>query len=214
MKKQKRPYVRRAPEAVEAVEAVEESAPVAVVDDPSDDILAGSPEDQLIGQEPEPLNEQQQFQAAQTRAMQELAAAVKGIVDDQNRIRQVPYNQIKLDTPWHPSGDRNRPKFSRTTTQHGEPIKTMMISDEDILLCNQLKPGVYFADSLPPRGVVVRPGSDGSIDISWDNAKIEQRMAFNQRFGSFTGVLKAVIAERKLREERRRAGDIWDNEPL
>jgi hypothetical protein len=178
--------------------------------DAEDELLSGTEEDQLIGKEPDPVDmSPAMLQALNTKAMLEVAQAVKQMLEQQNATRQIPYNEIKPTSPWNPEGKRNRAKFVRETFQHGRWVNPMMVSEETIQLFNQLKPGRYLN-----RKVEVIRSQDGAINITWSNAKIEQRVEFYRNYPTIDHVLRAVIAERAEKERKKKAGEFDDNDAI
>lgn len=175
------------------------------------DLLAGSAEDQQIGREPEPPKlTAEQVQALQTSALIDLAKSIKGLVERQEATRQVPYNEIKPVTPFNPEGKRDRVKLTRNLFMSGIMVQSINLTEGEIELINQLKPGRYIE-----RKVEVQLSRDGStLSIMWPNGKIDKRMEFQSRFPTASDLFKAIIAERKDKEEKRRRGVVAENEEL
>lgn len=195
-------------ELAQAVLAAAKPKPRIALLDAEAELLQGGEEEKSIGSdEIDKFLEPSMLQAMQTKAMLEVAQAVRDMLEQQRAIRQVPYNEIKPVSPWNPEGKRDRVKFIRETYQHGRWVNPMMVTEETITLFNQLKPGRYL-----DRKVEVNRNSEGAINVTWSNANPTQRMEFYRNYPSIEHVLRACIAERKLKEEKRRRGDIDDNE--
>lgn len=181
----------------------------AQVIDEEAELLAGSPEDQQIGQVPAPPTPEA-LAAMQTAALIDLAQAVKGIVSQQQATRQVPYHEIKPVTPFNPEGKRDRKKLKYTFLQHGKLVTPINLREEEIELINQLKPGRYWN-----RKIEVQISRDGTtLNLTWTNAKIEQRMEFNAAFPDLLAVLRHCIKERAEKEAKRKAGHVEEMEVL
>ena len=177
--------------------------------DPEDEILMGSEEDQKIGREEPTVVDAAAVQALQTKAMIDVASAVKQLVERQEAVRQIPYNEIKPVTPWNPEGKRDRLKLKNEVFQHGYWLNPIMMTEKTIGLFNQLKPGRYFG-----RKIEVSRKHDGTLNITWSNAKIEQRMEFAMKFPHIDDILEYIINERKEKEEKRRSGKVDEEEFL
>lgn len=146
---------------------------------------------------------------ANTAAMLRVAESMERIVSRQEATRQLSINEVLPNSPWNPEGKRVRAKFSRPTFLHGIDLNSLTLFEEEIELFNQLKPGRYI-----DRKVEVRLTQDGSIDLSWPGAKNDARIEMYSRFPTLASLLKAVIAERKAKEDRRRRGVFDDSDSL
>lgn len=174
-----------------------------------DELLAGDEEAQKIGQEEDQPLDSAMIQALQTKAMIDVAQAVKTLVEGQERVRQIPYNEMKPVTPWNPEGKRDRVKLTREWMQHGYPVNPLFMTEETIKLFNQVKPGRYWG-----RKIEVQRLSDGSMNLTWSNAKIEQRMEVAMRFPHIDDILKMCIEERAQKEARLKLGQVDENDYL
>lgn len=170
-----------------------------------DAILKGAPEDAEPATAALPPVESTSDITA--KAMLTIAESVKALVESQQSVRQIPLSEIKPVSPWNPEGKRNRVPLSRVTMINGNPLNPMMMTEGEIILANELKPGRYMN-----RKIEVQRSQDGTINIVWANAKIEQRMEMAALYPDFTALAKAVINDRKAKEEKRKSGVVEEQE--
>lgn len=142
-------------------------------------------------------------------AMLQIAQSMQAFMERGEATRQRQVHEISPVTPWNPEGKRQRVGFSRPTFQHGIPLDPLTCTEETIRLFNQLKPGRYLG-----RKIEVQLAQDGAINLQWAGQRIDQRIEFYSKFGHIDDVLRAVLAERTLKEEAKRTGQIEDSEYL
>jgi hypothetical protein len=134
----------------------------------------------------------------------ELAGAISaGIVQATNTtgpVKQIPITKFKHKTPWNPTGrkDSLRPQFTRTYYQNGAQIAMWHVTDADIELLNQLRPGRYFDRKVE---VVERVGENvgdhASIEIRYNNASADQRFDLKNYFRNFSEMLRLIVEQQK-----------------
>ncbi len=113
-------------------------------------------------------------------------------------VRQIPFSKVKINTPWHPSGERKRPKLSRPTFQNGKQVREMFLSNQEIEKFNALTPGHYCN-----RRVVVwsKDTSDGiaSINIQFPHKTLTEKIEMQHLSGGrgIEGILDSVLNEAK-----------------
>jgi len=174
------------------------------------EILQGEPEDQLIGKEPEQqVLDDKQIQAMHTKALVDVATAVKLLVEQQGATRQLTMNEIKPVTPWNPEGKRDRIKLKQEVFQHGYYLNPIMMTEATIDLFNQIKPGRYFG-----RKIEVQRLNNGELNITWSNAKLQDRIEMYMKFPHIDDILKYCIEERKQKEAAKRRGDFSEDEAV
>jgi hypothetical protein len=142
-------------------------------------------------------------------AMVRVAESMEKIVTRDESVRQLSYSEIKPTSPWNPEGKRVRPKFTRNTYLHGILLNPLTHSEEEIHLFNKLKPGRYL-----DRKVEVQRNNEGEINLQWAGAKNDMRIEMYTQYPSMTLMLRAIIAEREAKEERRRRGQFDDEEEV
>lgn len=142
-------------------------------------------------------------------AMLRIAESMEKQEARREAVRQLTYNEILPTSPWNPEGKRVRLGFSRPTYLHGIALNSLTHTEDEIALFNQLKPGRYL-----DRMVEVQLGSGGEINLQWAGAKNDARITMYTKYPTITHLLKAVIAERKAKEEARRRGDFAQDEVL
>lgn len=200
------------------VSKIFEGQPNARLDDFEEDILnnefAGEAEGKapegavVIGATAPALSTEDKFMLLMEQ-MSRIAAGTEARELRAESIRQKGYSEINPDSPWNPEGRRDRAKLSRPTHLHGIQLNPMQLFEEEILLFNQLKPGRYL-----DRKIEVRVTQDGSVDLSWPGAKNDARIEMYSTYPTLTSMLKAVVAERKAKEEKRRKGVFDDTDSL
>lgn len=123
-------------------------------------------------------------------------------------FRKIRVHEAKFPTPWNPSGERRTLKLKpASVSQNGGRINPVMLSDEEITLINQLKPGLYNKKKWR----VVRR-RDKSIDIQYPNASLEARFELKGEAGNFAGMLKRIVLEQEAQEQRRKLGEPEDDD--
>lgn len=173
-----------------------------------EEILAGEPEDMEIGKPEEDMTAAQTA-AMQAKAMLKIAESMSGFMQNQERTKQKSYLDILPDSPFNPEGKRSRTPLRGSIFQHGMMVNPMMLTEEEIVLANQLKPGRYVN-----RTVEVSRTSNGDLNITWPNKRIDQRMEFNSKFPNFPTLCRVLVAERLEKEAKRRAGHFESEEIL
>lgn len=149
--------------------------------------------------------------AAPAGNTEELKALIKGVTDiaESNKVKfeKIPVHLAKFPTPWNPSGERRTVRLTAPNLfQNGARLNPVMLNEEEITLANQLKPGLYNHKKWQ---VVKR--RDGSMDVRYPNAALEDRFEIKGQAGNFAGILKMIITEQESQAQRRRAGEeIYD----
>lgn len=108
---------------------------------------------------------------------------------------KVPNHLAIIRTPWNPDGKKaGRAKLKRPTFQNGTQLSEKTLTEAEIELFNQLRPGRYGTDRKYV--VIVRPG-DRAVTLRYNNKSIEDRMAMlsDCKGEGVTGLLKLIIAE-------------------
>lgn len=138
-----------------------------------------------------------------------LVKSVAQIADNQPKFRKLGIHETKFPTPWNPTGERRTLKMKPAAFfQNGARVNVAMLSDEEITLINQLKPGLYNKKKWQ----VVRK-RDKSLHLHYPNATLEHRFDLNiQAGGQFAGMLKLIVTEQEAQEQRRKQGMDDDDE--
>lgn len=100
----------------------------------------------------------------------------------------------KKANPWMPKdGSPKIMKLKRPMYHHGIPINPKTTFNEDCLLLDKIKPGVYCQGH-----VRVTKRKDGGLDIDYPIRTASQRLKLSSQFGitSFNGLLQRLIDER------------------
>jgi hypothetical protein len=128
-------------------------------------------------------------------------AIAKGIVDATNAtgpIKQIPLTKYRGKTATNPTGEREsrRPQMVRTFYQNGSAIQLWQITDKDVALLNQIRPGFYIGDRVQ----VVERAGDGKqtlrpLDITYNNQTADQRFENKNEWRNFTELLTRLVAE-------------------
>jgi hypothetical protein len=98
-------------------------------------------------------------------------------------------------------------KLKQPFYQNGVMVKLEQLTDEQVELINQLKPGRYNHRKWE---IVKR--RDRSIDFRYPNKTVEQRMQIAAQAGSLTGMLQIILTEAETQKARRKAGEDLDDD--
>lgn len=141
--------------------------------------------------------------------LKSLVKSVGQLAESQSSgFRKIRVHEAKFPTPWNPSGERRTLKLKPASfSQNGARINPALLSDEEITLINQLKPGVYNKKKWR----VVRR-RDKSLDLQYPNESLEARFELKGEAGNLAGMLKMIITEQEAQERRRKAGEPEDDE--
>ena len=127
--------------------------------------------------------------------LKELASAITNAVAEAGPIKQVPISRYLAKTPWNPTGSKQRPKLRATFLQNGYEIREAFVTDEQIHLLNQIKPGRYINRKVE----VVERNEHGnhSIELRYNNKSIEDRMELKTEARNLTEMLQRIVNEQK-----------------
>lgn len=127
-----------------------------------------------------------------TVGLSELASAlVQAIEATQPKRKKTPIDR-KPGDPWQPKDGSPKLKLKRKHFQHGIPIDPDMLTNEQITLLNQLKPGSYMGGY-----VKVYRRRDKGIDIDYPIKTAAQRLRLVNQFGitSFDTLIQRCLDE-------------------
>lgn len=149
------------------------------------------------------MGKAQETSAPADNAVADALAKFVGMVED-GPIRQISITKAKYRTPWHPSGDRDRPKLKRKIRMQGVQLRERMLSNEEIDLLNQLPPGRYQNRRW---FVQATDGEDDGtkIDIYLPNKTAADRLTLAQQAPTLVAALKLMIDEAKSQSSRKQA---------
>jgi hypothetical protein len=121
----------------------------------------------------------------------ELAAAFRDAFEASKPVTKKTMFNRKKNTPWTPKDGSAKLKFKRKTYHHGL-ILGSKVSNEEIALCNQLRPGV-FCDGF----VKVIRRKDRGIDIEYPIRTAAQKLKLVNQFGirNFKELLERLVNE-------------------
>jgi hypothetical protein len=103
--------------------------------------------------------------------------------------------------------NKRKVKLKQPFHQNGVLIRIDQLTDEQVELVNQLKPGRYNSRKWE---IVKR--RDRSIDFRYPNKTIEHRMQTASQAGDLTGMLKMILTEAETIKARRKAGEDVDDD--
>jgi hypothetical protein len=100
----------------------------------------------------------------------------------------------KVGTPWTPKDGTPKLKLKRKMFQHGLPADEDILSNKEIDLLNQVRPGVYMQGT-----VKINRRKDRGLDISWPCKTASQRLKLVNAYGvrNLEEVLARCIEEAK-----------------
>lgn len=150
----------------------------------------------------------QQEPAASQSSVDVLAAALIKAINITKPKEKVNAAYRIPKTAWSPKAGEAKVKLKRKSYQHGIPIDPDMISNEEIALLNQLKPGLYCDGWVK----VIRR-RDRGINIEYPVKTASQRLRLTSQFGvrNLKELLELLIyqaANPKSREEVDADGDL------
>ena len=141
-----------------------------------------------------------QSQAMLAQTLQSIDAGQKFTQEQARRTRQLGPHEIKKRTAWNPTGAK-LPALVRMFSQGGAVVQPDKLWPKEIELINRIaetvKPttGTIERDGMRCKYQIRHPAAT-EIDISYDNATIEQRMNNTALFGgTFAGACEAILAD-------------------
>lgn len=143
-------------------------------------------------------------------AQQELADAFVSAIERTKTPEKKTVANRKVNTPWSPKNGEPRLKLKRKFYQHGISVEDN-VTNEDIALLNQIKPGRYCDGYV---GVTLR--KDRGLDIDYPVRTASQKLRLINNYGvrSFTELLQRIIDEKTNPAKYRKPedADIYDIE--
>lgn len=157
-----------------------------------------TPEEQPLGMyaEDERIEAEAQ-QATRHQSIDErLVAAIELLAAQQEAgpVKQIPLAKAKFCTPWNPTGKRYREELRRPTYLNGHRLRSMMLSEDEIQLLNQLTPGRYHDN----RWTVIERHQDDegtAIQVYIPNRTLQQRLEWKSAAKDLTDALRQIVAE-------------------
>lgn len=125
-----------------------------------------------------------------SRALESMTTAVSALVDRTRRL--VPFHAFRTRSPFNPTGNPNR-KLRRRCYQNGLPMFIDRLTDTEIRLMDQIKPGIYLNGVL--RVAEVKTGSQTDLHFLYSNKGRDQAMRVVKEFGTWERALARAIAE-------------------
>jgi hypothetical protein len=128
-------------------------------------------------------------------AIGKLAGAISSGIVQSQPAKKIEITDYKVKTPWNPEGNTKRPTLSRQTLQNGYEVSEHFLTDEEIRLFNELKPGRYLNRKIE---VIVRESENGSadtVDLRYPNKTIDQRYDLKALASNLEDLLRKIIAE-------------------
>jgi hypothetical protein len=134
-----------------------------------------------------------------TKKTQEQVQADKSLVDALKEVVMAVKPPTKKNifdrkngSPWAPPDGVPKLKLKRKMYQHGILIDDAFLTNEEIALANQIRPGSYCDGHVR----VIRRRDKG-IDIDWPVRNSQQRLKLVNQFGlrNFSEVLQRCITE-------------------
>jgi hypothetical protein len=136
--------------------------------------------------------EVEQKEVQTTVGLSELASALVQAIQATQPPRKETAANRKPKTPWTPKDGSPKLKLKRKMHQHGMPIDADILTNEQIALINQLKPGTYMNGNVR----VVRRRDKG-LDIDYPIKTAAQRLKLVNQFGitSFDSLIQRCLDE-------------------
>jgi hypothetical protein len=143
-----------------------------------------------------------------TGTLRDLIGSMKDLAESTRKERKISVAEASKATPWNPSGKPRTVKLKPPAVyQNGARLNPVMLSDEEVTLLNQLKPGVFNHKKW-----VVRKRRDKSLDIQYPNKTIEARMELKGEAGNLSGMLRKILTEYEAQQERKKRGEFIEDD--
>jgi hypothetical protein len=110
---------------------------------------------------------------------------------------QIPFAQYKQKTTWNPTGEKHRRALKRPTFLNGHRLREKMLSQTEIDLLNQVKPGSYNGRKWTVIEQSTSENGAGALKIFFPNKTPEQRMALLEEGRSLVELLNKIIREQE-----------------
>ncbi len=138
---------------------------------------------------------------------------LRGISEDSKRDRKKNVNEVLVKTPWDPEGSLGGIRKLQLKWEHvymnGSRITPELLHDEEIELLNQLKKSGRY--NKGKWGVSVRK-HDRTVDISYYNKSVEQRLELTRDAGNLAGMIRKILIEQEARDNARKRGEDYDED--
>ena len=120
-----------------------------------------------------------------------IAAATTKAITASKPVEKKTILNYKGETPWH-GKDEPKLKLKRRMFQHGMLIDPELVTNDEIMLMNKLRPGRYF-DNF----VTVERRRDKGINFTWPMKTQDQKIRLAMQYGCVTipQVLQRCIDE-------------------
>jgi len=121
-----------------------------------------------------------------------IAKATTAAIQAAKPIEKKTIESRKKNTPWTPKDGSPRLKLKRKIFQHSLPVYDKFLKNEDIALCNQLRPGVYGDGWF-----TVTRRRDKGLNIDYPIKTQAQRVktATVYRINTFNDLVKLLVDE-------------------
>lgn len=105
--------------------------------------------------------------------------------------KKTPFTRV-AKTPWTPKDGSKKLKLTRKVYQHSRSVGEYITSNEEIALCNKIRPGVYMDGFVK----VIRRRDKG-IDIDYPIGTASQKLKLVNQFGirNFKELLERIVEE-------------------
>ncbi len=122
---------------------------------------------------------------------QGIAGAVAQAIEASRPQKKTIFTRVK-GTPWTPKDGSPKAKFKRKAYQHSLPLDEKFMSNEEITLFNQLRPGTY-CDGL----IRVTKRRDKGMDLTYPVKTNSQRLKLVAEYGltNLTQIMNKCILE-------------------
>ncbi len=135
----------------------------------------------------------------------------KGLEDlaenSRNPLKQATILETVPDTPWTPKDGAARVKAKSKFYQNGTMCDDARMTNEEISLFNQLKPGRYNHKKWE-----VAKGKKKGIDFRFPDKTIEQRIERTATAPNLAAMLRLVVTEQEVQMARKRSGNFDEDD--
>jgi len=139
-------------------------------------------------------------ETAEQETLRDLATSVRDLATAASRTKSTSLSAYL-------EKNKRAVKLKQPFYQNGVMVRVDQLTDEQVELVNQLKPGRFNNRKWE----IVRR-RDRSIDFRYPNKTIEQRMQNASQAKDLTGMLQMILTEAETQKARRKAGEDLDDD--
>jgi hypothetical protein len=126
-------------------------------------------------------------------------STAKAVADAESKVRTIEDQRPSLKSALNPTGSANRPKLARPVIFCGAPQREKQLSNTEIELFNQIKPGRYNNRKWEVIEQVAE-NDERTIEIRIPVKEVQDRIELAMTAPDLTSILKLIIAEQGAKQ--------------